>query len=69
MNSNPSVDQVMAEKVRAAAETQLLRQPARRSLVLGKTNTIAVVVPDLENPSFHGVLRGLSRCCAVAITS
>jgi hypothetical protein len=25
--------------------------------VLGKTNTIAVVVPDLGNPTFHGVLR------------
>ena len=32
--------------------------------MLGKTNTIAVVVPDLENPTFHGVLRGLSRAAA-----
>jgi LacI family transcriptional regulator len=32
--------------------------------VLGKTNTIAVVVPDLENPTFHGVLRGLGRAAA-----
>ena len=29
-----------------------------------KTNTVAVVVPDLENPTFHGVLRGLSRAAA-----
>src|SRR4029450_9174884 len=38
--------------------------PVAPSLVLGKTNTIAVVVPDLENPTFHGVLRGLSRAAA-----
>ncbi len=38
--------------------------PLARSLVLGKTNTVAIVVPDLENPTFHGVLRGLSRAAA-----
>ena len=55
----------MAEKVRAAAvELNYTASPLARSLVLGKTNTIAVVVPDLENPSFHGVLRGLSRAAA-----
>ncbi|HJY43778.1 MAG TPA: LacI family DNA-binding transcriptional regulator [Propionibacteriaceae bacterium] len=65
MNGNPSVDEAMAEKVRAAAaELNYSASPLARSLVLGKTNTIAVVVPDLENPSFHGVLRGLSRAAA-----
>jgi len=65
MNGNPSVDEAMAEKVRAAAvELNYTASPLARSLVLGKTNTIAVVVPDLENPSFHGVLRGLSRAAA-----
>ena len=38
--------------------------PLARSLVLGTTSTVAVVVPDLENPTFHGVLRGLSRAAA-----
>jgi LacI family transcriptional regulator len=62
MNGNSSVDQALAERVRAAAqELNYSASPLARSLVLGKTNTIAVVVPDLENPSFHGVLRGLSR--------
>jgi LacI family transcriptional regulator len=62
MNGNPSVDEALAEKVRAAAtELNYSASPLARSLVLGKTNTIAVVVPDLGNPSFHGVLRGLSR--------
>jgi LacI family transcriptional regulator len=65
MNGNPSVDEAMAEKVRAAAaELNYSASPLARSLALGKTNTIAVVVPDLENPSFHGVLRGLSRAAA-----
>ena len=62
MNGNASVDQGLAERVRAAAELlNYSASPLARSLVLGKTNTIAVVVPDLENPTFHGVLRGLSR--------
>jgi LacI family transcriptional regulator len=65
MNGNSSVDQALAERVRAAAaELNYTASPLARSLVLGKTNTIAVVVPDLENPSFHGVLRGLSRAAA-----
>jgi LacI family transcriptional regulator len=62
MNGNPSVDQALAQKVRAAAEElNYSASPLARSLVLGKTTTIAVVVPDLSNPTFHGVLRGLSR--------
>jgi LacI family transcriptional regulator len=65
MNGNASVDPALAERVRAAAEQlNYSASPLARSLVLGKTNTIAVVVPDLENPTFHGVLRGLSRAAA-----
>jgi LacI family transcriptional regulator len=65
MNGNPSVDEALAAKVRAAAEElNYSASPLARSLVLGKTNTIAVVVPDLSNPTFHGVLRGLSRAAA-----
>lgn len=65
MNSKPSVDEALAKKVRAAAEElNYSANPLARSLVLGKTNTIAVVVPDLENPTFHGVLHGLSRAAA-----
>jgi LacI family transcriptional regulator len=65
MNGNSSVDQALAQRVRAAAEElNYSASPLARSLVLGKTNTIAVVVPDLENPTFHGVLRGLSRAAA-----
>jgi LacI family transcriptional regulator, galactose operon repressor len=65
MNGNASVDPALAERVRAAAAAlHYSASPLARSLVLGKTSTIAVVVPDLENPTFHGVLRGLSRAAA-----
>jgi LacI family transcriptional regulator len=65
MNGNLSVDSALAQRVRAAAEElNYSASPLARSLVLGKTNTIAVVVPDLENPTFHGVLRGLGRAAA-----
>ena len=65
MNGNASVDTALAKRVRAAAEElNYSASPLARSLVLGKTSTVAVVIPDLENPSFHGVLRGLSRAAA-----
>jgi LacI family transcriptional regulator len=45
MNGNRSVDEGLAQKVRAAAaELNYSASPVARSLVLGKTNTIAVVV-------------------------
>jgi LacI family transcriptional regulator len=65
INGNAKVDQALATRVRAAArELNYSASPLARSLVLGRTNTVAVVVPDLENPTFHGVLRGLSRSAA-----
>ncbi|WP_424447120.1 LacI family DNA-binding transcriptional regulator [Microbacterium arborescens] len=62
MNGNATVDPVLAERVRASA-TQLgySANPLARSLVLGRTQTISVVVPDLANPTFQGMLRALSR--------
>jgi len=65
INGTARVDEALAAKVRAAAaELDYTASPLARSLVLGRTNTVAVVVPDLENPTFHGVLRGLSRAAA-----
>lgn len=65
MNGNASVDQALAQRVRTAAtELQYSASPLARSLVLGRTNTVAVVVPDLGNPTFHGVLRGLGHAAA-----
>ena len=60
MNGNQSVDEALAEKVRAAAtELNYSASPLARSLVLGKTNTIAVVGPT--SATGFPVLRGLSR--------
>ncbi|HEY5787828.1 MAG TPA: LacI family DNA-binding transcriptional regulator [Microlunatus sp.] len=65
MNGTRTVDEEMTERVRMAArELDYSPSPLARSLVLGRTNTVAVVVPDLGNPTFHGVLRGLSHAAA-----
>jgi LacI family transcriptional regulator len=61
MNGSKTVDAALAERVReAAASLGYTASPLARSLVLGTTQTIAVVVPDLGNPTFQGALRGLS---------
>jgi LacI family transcriptional regulator len=65
LNGNTRVDPALAERVRtAAADLQYTASPLARSLVLGRTQTIAVVVPDLGNPTFQAILRGLSRAAA-----
>ncbi|WP_137845495.1 LacI family DNA-binding transcriptional regulator [Microbacterium sp. 2FI] len=65
LNGNTTVDPALAERVRtAAADLQYTASPLARSLVLGRTQTIAVVVPDLGNPTFQAILRGLSRAAA-----
>jgi len=65
MNGNPTVDVTLAVRVRAvAADLGYTADPVARSLVLGRTQTVAVVVPDLANPTFQEILRGLSRAAA-----
>ncbi|MGN6326446.1 LacI family DNA-binding transcriptional regulator [Pseudolysinimonas sp.] len=65
MNGNATVDPELAAKVRAAAASlNYSASPLARGLVLGKTQTVAVVVPDLANPTFIGALRGLSLAAA-----
>lgn len=65
MNGNPTVDPALAERVRIiAAELGYTANPLARSLVLGRTQTVAVVVPDLGNPTFQTVLRGISAAAA-----
>jgi len=65
LNGNTSVDPALAERVRdAATELKYTASPLARSLVLGRTQTVAVVVPDLGNPTFQAILRGLSRAAA-----
>lgn len=65
MNGNATVDPELAARVRAtASELGYTASPLARSLVLGRTQTIAVVVPDLANPTFQAILRGISRAAA-----
>lgn len=55
----------MADRVRAAAvELNYSPSPVARSLALGSTHAIALVVPDLGNPAFQAVLSGLSKASA-----
>lgn len=58
-------DQVAAEtrdKVLAAARDLGYRtNPAARSLTTGRTHTLGLVVPDLENPYFTSVTKGVQR--------
>ena len=65
MNDNPTVDPVLAERVReVAARLGYTANPLARSLVLGRTQTVSVVIPDLANPTFQAILRGLSHAAA-----
>lgn len=67
MNGNPTVDAGLAERVReVAARLGYSASPLARSLVLGRTQTISVVIPDLANPTFQAILRGLSHAAAKA---
>lgn len=62
MNGVKTVNETIAERVRAAVdELGYTRSETARSLSLGESRTIGVVVPDLGNPMFHQVLAGLHR--------
>ncbi len=62
MNGSVTVDPELAERVRAAAD-RLNYRPSNlaRSLSLGRTNMVALVVPDLANPLFQQILRGITN--------
>lgn len=60
MNGQSTVAPDIADRVReAAAELNYRPSTLARSLSLGRSSTVAVVVPDLRNPMFHQVLRGV----------
>ncbi|NED98899.1 LacI family DNA-binding transcriptional regulator [Phytoactinopolyspora halotolerans] len=65
MNGNPRVAPELAQRVRLAAEELgYAPSPVARSLALGRTGIIAMLVPDLGNPMFQGVLHGLTDAAA-----
>ncbi|ANC32629.1 DUF6807 family protein [Isoptericola dokdonensis] len=65
MNGHDTVSPDVVRRVREAAE-RLEYRPSRlaRSLSLGRTNTVALVVPDLGNPLFQKILRGAMSAAA-----
>ncbi|MEV6285609.1 LacI family DNA-binding transcriptional regulator [Kribbella sp. NPDC051770] len=61
MNGHATVAPELAERVLTAARAlDYAPSQVARSLALGRTATIALIVPDLSNPMFQDVLRGLS---------
>lgn len=65
LNANQTVDPAIARKVQqAVAALNYTPSVAARSLAHGRNDTIAMVVPDLGNPLFQGILQGLSRAAA-----
>lgn len=66
MNNQVSVNADLARRVRSvAAELGYEPSSAARSLSLGRTDTIAVVVPDLANPMFQDIIRGLTAAASI----
>ncbi|SDQ34108.1 LacI family DNA-binding transcriptional regulator [Thermostaphylospora chromogena] len=67
MNGTSTVAPELVARVRAAAEAlDYEPSPVARSLALGRTSTVSLIVPDLANPMFQDVLRGLSAAAGEA---
>jgi DNA-binding LacI/PurR family transcriptional regulator len=65
LNDHPSVSEPTRQKVlQAIAELDYAPNPVARRLSLGKTLTIAVIVPFFTRPSFVGRLRGVEYALA-----
>ncbi len=65
MNGRSTVDPAISARVQEAA-IELNYRPSNvaRSLSLGRTTTVALVVPDLGNPVFQRVLEGVTSAAA-----
>src|SRR6478609_3152566 len=66
--TNPGrVNHVTRDHVLAvAAELGYAPNPTARALESGRTNTMALLVPDITNPYFAGVIKGAERAAAAA---
>ena len=65
VNGLSTVDATIAARVRATIQAlNYTPSGTARSLSLGVTNTVGMVVPDLGNPMFHEVLKGFHRAAA-----
>jgi LacI family transcriptional regulator len=65
MNGRSTVDPTISARVQEAA-IELNYRPSNvaRSLSLGRTTTVALVVPDLGNPVFQQILSGVTSAAA-----
>ncbi|UYO97550.1 LacI family transcriptional regulator [Microbacterium sp. M28] len=65
LNGIPTVNAEIAQRVRQVID-ELGYTPSQtaRSLSLGVSRTVGVLVPDLGNPMFHQVLHGFNRAAA-----
>jgi len=62
LNDHPSVDPDIGARVREAARRLHYRPNViARNLSTGRTRTIALIIPDLANPMYQSLLRGISR--------
>ncbi len=67
MNGKSSVAPELAARVQAAAAALEYRPSiVARGLAGGRTSTVALVVPDLSNPLFQGILRSLGQAAGRA---
>jgi LacI family transcriptional regulator len=61
LSGTKKVDEALAERVRQAVrELGYQPNPAAQGLARGESGTIGVLVPDLANPYFPGVLKAVS---------
>ena len=67
VNGKSTVDAAIARRVLdVVAELGYRPSSSARNLARGSTQTVAVVVPDLGNPMFQEVLRGVTHAAAAA---
>jgi LacI family transcriptional regulator, repressor for deo operon, udp, cdd, tsx, nupC, and nupG len=58
--------QTRAHVLAVAEELGYLPNPAARALESGRTNTLALLVPDITNPFFAGAIKGAERAAVAA---
>jgi LacI family transcriptional regulator len=65
MNGRSTVNADIADRVRkAVAELSYSPSGTARSLSIGKSKTVGVMVPDLANPTFQQILHGFNSAAA-----
>ena len=62
INGTQKFTEVTEERLRQAiAELGYRTDPLARSMITGRTKTVAVVILDIRNPHFTGIVKGANR--------